>query len=83
MQYIGETSRKLKDRFSDHLSYVRSNASSQPTGFHFNSSGHSISDMKICIVEKVSQDSKIYRLEREKFFIEKFKTKWKGLNKKL
>ena len=55
----------------------------QPIGFHFNLPGHSISNMKICIVEKCSQSSDLYRKQREEYFITKFNTKYAGLNKKI
>ena len=83
VQYIGETKRPLKKRFSDHVYYVRKPDLTQPTGLHFNLPGHSISNMKICIVEKCSQNSDLYRKEREEYFIEKFNTKYEGLNRKM
>ena len=61
VQYIGETKRPLKKRFSDHCYYVKKPDLTQPIGFHFNLPGHSISNMKICIVEKCSQSSDLYR----------------------
>ena len=82
VQYIGETSRRLKDRFSQHLNYVKKADFSQPTGYHFNLAGHSISDMKVCIIEQCMYDSVIYRQTRESHFIDKFNTKYSGLNRK-
>ena len=43
--------------------------------------GHSISDMRIQIVEKIFTKNGFFRKEREKMFINKFDTKRKGLNK--
>ena len=43
---------------------------SQATGEHFNSPGHSLSD--ITILEKVKSTDHLYRKEREKYFIRKF-----------
>ena len=83
VQYVGETRRKVKCRFTEHLNYVKTENVLQPTGKHFNLPGHSISDMKIIVLERCFLDSKHFRLEREKYFIEKFATKWKGLNRKL
>ena len=83
VQYIGETKRPLKKRFSDHCYYVKKPDLTQPIGFHFNLPGHSISNMKICIVEKCSQSSDLYRKQREEYFITKFNTKYAGLNKKI
>ena len=52
------------------------------TGAHFNGKGHSLENMKICIIEKVKKSSEQYRKEREKFFIQKFNTYHNGINKK-
>lgn len=82
VQYIGETERKLKDRILEHLYYVRSGNSSTTVGEHFNLPGHSIANMKTCIIEKCLQNSRMYRSIRESFFINKFQTKYKGLNRK-
>ena len=78
--------KKLKQRFNQHLAYVRStNENQKPTatGEHFNLPGHSIDNMKVSILEKVSQDSITYRKIRESFYINKFETKHQGLNRKM
>ena len=81
MQYIGETERMLKDRFSEHKGYVNNNNISKTTGMHFNQKGHSVSNMQITIIEKVYNQDSQYRKQREKMFIQKFNTKYRGLNK--
>ena len=43
------------------------------TGWHFNKKGHSVSDMKVSILEKVFSTDEALRLEREK-------TKWGTCN---
>ena len=55
MQYIGETERSLQERFSEHKQYVTSRQTTKATGLHFNLPGHSISDMKVTILEKFVQ----------------------------
>ena len=50
-QYIGQTSKRLKARFAQHLGYVDRNV--EATGRHFNLPGHSKSDMSVRIVEKI------------------------------
>ena len=82
MQYIGETERSLQERFSEHKAYVMSRHLGKATGIHFNLSGHSVSDMKVTILEKVHSLDPLVRKEREDLFIRKFNTKYKGLNKK-
>ena len=75
-RYIGQTERKLSDRFSEHR--VNRKILSQ----HFNSPGHSISDMKITVIEKIKKNDKSYREERETYFIALFNTFYRGMNKK-
>jgi hypothetical protein len=81
-RYIGETDRELKDRISEHIGYVNTNKLDKVTGNHFNQPGHSKSNMKITIIEKVKSEETQYRKEREKFLIRKFNTFYCGLNLK-
>ena len=80
-QYVGETDRKLKDRFAEHQGYVRNKITSKATGSHFNLPGHRLSDMRIRIIEKIHNKDPLYRKKRESMFINKFNTKLQGLNK--
>ena len=52
------------------------------TGAHFNLPGHSVSDMKITVVEKVFNPDPMIREQREKYYINKFQAKYKGMNRK-
>ena len=81
LQYIGESERTLKERFSEHKGYVVNNMRNKATGEHYSQKGHKVSDMKITIIEKIFSSDPAVRKEREKFFINKFNTKYKGLNK--
>ena len=81
MKYVGETKRILKFRLADHRGYVNNLDETQATGKHFNSPGHSLSDLSIVILEKVRSSDDLYRKEREKYFIRKFNTYYKGLNR--
>ena len=80
-QYIGETERSLKERFSEHRGYVTNNTISKATGKHFNEKSHRISDMTITVLEKVFNLNPQFRKQREKMWINKFNTKYKGLNR--
>ena len=71
----------MKERFQEHRNYVSTNNQSKTTGVHFNYKGHTISDMEITIVEKVFNQDPRFRKEREKFYIQKFNTRYKGLNR--
>ena len=81
-QYVGESNRTLQSRFSEHLGYVKNKKLDKTTGEHFNTKGHTISDMEITIIEKVHNTSDAFRKQREKMFIQKFNTKHKGMNQK-
>ena len=80
MRYIGETKRIMKFRLADHRGYVN-NGDDTATGEHFNSPGHSLSDLNITILEQVKKKDDLYRKEREKYFIRKFNTFYRGLNR--
>ena len=81
-QYVGETSRTLQERFVEHLGYVRNKLLNKATGEHSNIKGHNKSDIKNSILEKLYSNSDQLRKQREKKFITKFNTKYKGMNRK-
>ena len=81
MRYIGETKRIMKFRLAEHRGYVTNQILSTPTGEHFNLPGHSLADLNMVILEKVRSQDDLYRKEREKYFIRKFNTYYRGLNK--
>ena len=81
MQYIGETGRSAKDRFKEHIGYVEKLQLEKATGMHFNLPGHSVSDMKFVILEKIYSKDPDVRKERESLFIKNFNTLHKGINK--
>ena len=81
IQYIGESERTVKERFSEHLGYVNNANFYQATGAHFNSKGHSVSDMRITVIEKIVSQEHQIRKEREKLYIQKFNTRYRGLNR--
>ena len=81
MKYIGETKRIMKFRLADHRGYISNQDETKATGQHFNSPGHSLSDLTITILEQVRSNDDLYRKEREKYFIRKFNTFYKGLNR--
>ena len=80
-QYIGQSERDLNTRFSEHKGYVVNNKISKATGEHFNQKGHKTSDMEVTVVEKVHNTDPQFRIEREKFYINKFNTRYKGINR--
>ena len=79
--YIGETKRMLLSRVADHRGYVTNKVTDKSTGQHFNSPGHSLSDMEVTVIEQTKQKGTEYRKEREKHFIRKFNTFNNGINR--
>ena len=61
--YIGETGRRLGDRFREHLRSTRLNDTDLPVGRHFASSGHSVKDMSVSVIRSGFQST----LERRRF----------------
>ena len=80
-RYIGETRRMLKHRLADHRGYVSKGDTSTAIGAHFTSQGHSLSDMKISVIEQIKKSDDMYRKTREKYHIQKIFTFYEGLNK--
>ena len=49
---VGESERELGEKITKHRGYIHRKETNQTTGDHFNKPGHSISNMKITILEK-------------------------------
>ena len=82
-RYIGETGRILRHRLADHRGYVVNNTTTISTGAHFNLPVHSLSNMRIIILEQVRKSDISYRKERERYFINKFDTFNRGMNRQM
>ena len=80
-RYIGETKRSMKHRLADHRGYIVNKHVDKATGAHYNLPGHSLANLKITILEQVRYNDDDYRKEREKYFINKFNTYNRGLNR--
>jgi len=80
-RYIGETDREIKKRINEHLGYIRNKDLDKATGEHFNLPGHSESHLMFTIIEQSKSQEYEYRKEREKYFISKFDTYNKGINR--
>ena len=52
-QYVGETEKSLKHRFSEHKGYVTNKMYTKATGLHLNEEGHTVSVMEVTVLEKV------------------------------
>ena len=78
--YIGETSRKACTRFQEHRGYISQKITSQPTGLHFTSTGHTVSDIRIQVIEKVRPHDDFIRKARESYWIIQYRATTKGNN---
>ena len=80
-RYIGQTGRLIKFRIADHRGYIQNQVTSKATGAHWNQPGHSLANMKFTILEQVKYNDRMYREERETYFINKFDTYYHGINR--
>ena len=78
--YIGETSRKACARFQEHRGYINQRITSQPSGSHFTSAGHALSDIRIQVIEQVRPFDDFIRKARESFWIKEYRATTKGNN---
>ena len=79
-EYIGKTKRSFKARYSEHRDYIKSDNLDEASGLHFNKPGHSVSDMKEIVIEKVKSKDPFVLDQREHLFIKRFDTYKNGLN---
>ena len=55
--YIGETGRRLRERFREHLRSIRNNSPGFPVAEHFNCASHSLNDIMTCGLKSCSGDN--------------------------
>jgi GIY-YIG catalytic domain len=80
LNYVGQTSRMLKERLNNHRSDIKNN---KPTAIsiHFNSPQHNISNLEIMPIQQLITNNDAERLEIEKLWIKHLHTIYpKGLN---
>jgi len=74
MQYVGTTSKTLRNRFNHHLSSIKHKSGNDTRCIkHFNSPGHSIENIKIIIIETNYCNEK-HRMDREQYWIKTLKS---------
>ena len=80
IQYIGETKRRLSDRFGEHRRAVEKaipqRGIDQPTAVsdHFTLPGHSLNNLELIPLELINSNRDAIRKAREAFLIYKGKT---------
>ena len=75
------TTRKFKNRMSEHRDYPKRDVETEPSGEHFNKPGHSVADLRGQVLEKVNSKDPFILRARESMLINKFDTFRRGLNK--
>ena len=80
-EYLGLTTKSFKKRFSNHIQYVKSNMTDQPSGEHFNSPGHNLTHLEGLAIECVKNADPFVLRAREWRLIRLFDTFRHGLNK--
>ena len=78
--YIGETGRRLRERFSEHLCSVGNNSPGFPVAEHFNSASHSLDDIMICGLKHCSGDNSRQKNQEMRLIFELRTLKPNGLN---
>ena len=78
--YIGETSRRACSRFQEHRGYINQRVTSQPSGLHFTSIGHTLADIRIQVIEQVRPHDDFIRKARESYWISQYRATTKGNN---
>jgi hypothetical protein len=84
LQYVGETSRQLRDRMNDHRSAIKLNKNT-PIGLHFNLPEHTPLDLTVTPIELIKEfdprKSHSLRLKREHYWQQKLGTTYPiGIN---
>ena len=66
--YVGKTQNRVMDRFIGHRADLRGEDSTKPA-FHFKQEGHTSEDMGVVVIEEVKGKDDMYRVTRERFWI--------------
>ena len=81
VQYVGQTARTFGTRIREHVNDIK-NGRDTANATHYNSKGHSVSDFRAMVIEKVIPNDGAWLLEREGMWIRRLETKRpNGLNK--
>ena len=78
--YIGETGRRLRERFGEHLRSIRNNPPGFPVAEHFNSASNSLNDIMVCGLKRCSGDNTRPKKQEIRLIFELRTLKPNGLN---
>ena len=71
--YVGKTMNRVMDRFYGHRADYQGEDESKPS-HHFKREGHRFEDMKVVVLEEVQGKDDMYRVVRERYWINKMGT---------
>ena len=71
--YVGKTKNKLMERFNGHRADLK-NGDEQKPAYHFRKDGHHEGDMQVVGLEHVPGDDDVYRITRERWWMNKMGT---------
>lgn len=66
--YVGKTMNRVMDRFMGHRADLRAEDESKPA-YHFRREGHKEEDMEVVVLEEVTGKDDMYRVTRERWWI--------------
>ena len=78
--YIGETGRRLRQRFSEHLRSIRNHSPGFPVAEHFNSPSHSLDDITVCGLKQCSGGNTSRKQQEMRLIFEVGSLRPSGLN---
>ena len=71
--YVGKTMNRIMDRFTSHRADMRGGDESKPA-YHFKKEGHTEDDMRVVVLEEVAGKDDVYRVMRERWWINRMGT---------
>ena len=66
--YVGKTQNRVMDRFIGHRADLRGEDNTKPA-YHFKQEGHTNEDMGVVVIEEVKGKDDMYRVTRERYWI--------------
>ena len=66
--YVGKTQNRVMDRFIGHRADLRGSDNTKPA-YHFQQEGHNEEDMGVVVIEEVKGKDDVYRVTRQRFWI--------------
>ena len=71
--YVGKTMNRIMDRFAGHRADLKGEDASKPA-YHFRRTGHKEEDMRVVVLEEVAGKDDVYRVTRERWWINRMGT---------